>query len=124
MDWYWEVLKKYAVFGGRAGRSEYWYFFLFNLIVSLALGVIDGGAGLTFGPGLGVLGLIYALAVFLPSLGVGIRRLHDTNRTGWWFLISVVPIAGFIILLIYFIQEGTAGPNRYGPVPSNVSAKI
>lgn len=124
MDWYWEVLRKYTVFEGRAGRSEYWYFFLFNLIVSLALGVIDSAAGLTFDPGLGVLGSIYTLAVFLPSLGVSIRRLHDADRSGWWLLISLIPIGGFVVLLVFLIQEGTAGPNRYGPVPSTVPVRI
>src|SRR5690625_7928192 len=93
MNWYLEVLKKYAVFSGRARRKEYWFFFLFNLIITFVLGFIDGFAG-TFSvdAGIGLLGGIYALAVLLPGIAVSVRRLHDTERSGWWLLISLVPI--------------------------------
>ncbi|MBN2584135.1 MAG: DUF805 domain-containing protein [Planctomycetes bacterium] len=111
MNWYIGVLKKYAVFDGRARRKEYWMFVLFNIIISFVLGIIDGLIGYP------VLGLIYSLAVLLPGLGVSIRRLHDTGRSGWWILIGFVPIVGFIILLVFMVTEGTKGENAYGPDP-------
>lgn len=117
MHWYLEALKKYAVFEGRARRREYWFFVLFNLIISFVLGFIEGLVG---GPG--VLGAIYALAVLIPGIAVAVRRLHDTGRSGWWLLIALVPIVGFIVLLVFMVQDGTPGPNQYGPNPKQVSA--
>src|SRR5437899_1593476 len=93
MHWYLEALKKYAVFSGRARRKEYWMFFLFNLIIGLVLGVIEGVAG---GPG--VLESLYGLAVLIPGIAVSVRRLHDTNRSGWWLLIGLIPLIGVIVL--------------------------
>lgn len=119
MNWYIEVLKKYAVFGGRAGRKEFWFFFLFNLIITIVLGYIDrmiGTAGAS--GGMGILGLIYALAVLLPGIGVSIRRLHDTNRSGWWLLLSFIPLIGAIVLLVFMALEGTSGANQYGEHPT------
>jgi uncharacterized membrane protein YhaH (DUF805 family) len=101
MEWYIGVLKKYAVFSGRARRKEYWMFFLFNLIITLALGFIEGMFGST-----GVIGTIYSLAVLIPSIAVSIRRLHDTDRSGWWLLIVLIPLIGAIVLLIFMAQEG------------------
>lgn len=117
MEWYVAVLKKYFVFEGRARRKEYWYFTLFNLIVSLLLGAVDGmlGSG-------GLLGGIYALAVLLPSLGVGVRRLHDTGRSGWWLLIVLVPFIGWLALLFFAVQDSQPGINRFGPNPKEFSA--
>ena len=83
MDWYLQVLQKYAVFEGRARRKEYWFFALFNFIISIVISAVESGIGTG-----GILGLIYVLGVFLPSVGVGIRRLHDTDRSGWWLLIG------------------------------------
>ena len=123
MNWYVEVLKKYAVFDGRAGRPEYWYFVLFNIIVSVVLGVIDGMLGtVSSGARIGLLGGIYSLAVLLPSIGVGIRRLHDINRSGWWLLIGLIPLVGWIILIIWAATESDAGPNQYGPGPEPATA--
>ncbi|PWR20702.1 DUF805 domain-containing protein [Zavarzinia compransoris] len=112
MEWYIAVLKKYVDFNGRARRAEYWWFVLFTVIVSLVLGAIDA---LIFGTSL--LGPLYSLAVLLPSLGVLVRRLHDTNRSGWWILISFVPLVGFIVLLVFLVAEGTKGPNNFGNDP-------
>ena len=122
MNQYLEVLKKYAVFNGRARRKEYWFFALFNFIFTLVLSVIDGMFG-TFDSesGLGVLGGIYILAVFLPAIGVTIRRLHDTDRSGWWILISLIPIIGAIWLLVLLVLDGTAGQNQYGPDPKGAN---
>ncbi len=111
MNWYLEVLKKYAVFTGRAHRTEYWMFFLFNFIIAIVLGVIDGVLGTA------ILGLIYSLAVLIPGIAVGVRRLHDTNRTGWWLLIGLVPLIGFIVLIVFFVQDSQEGSNDYGPNP-------
>ncbi|MBT1449654.1 DUF805 domain-containing protein [Glaciecola sp. XM2] len=111
MDWYIGVLKKYVEFNGRARRTEYWMFFLFNFIISILLGFIDGLLGTGF------LGLIYALAVFLPSLAVGVRRLHDTGRSGWWVLIGLIPLIGFIVLIYFFVLDSDTGDNEYGPSP-------
>lgn len=112
MNWYLQVFKKYAVFTGRARRQEYWMFFLFNMIISFALSFIEG---IVNGPG--VLGVLYALAVLVPGLAVTVRRLHDTNRSGWWVLISLVPIVGVIVLIVFAAQDGQAGENQYGADP-------
>ena len=112
MDWYLEVLKKYAQFSGRARRMEYWMFALFNMLIAFGLGLIEAIVG---GPG--ILGMLYSLAVLVPGLAVFVRRLHDTNHSGWWFLIALVPLIGVIVLLIFLIREGDAGANRFGPNP-------
>jgi uncharacterized membrane protein YhaH (DUF805 family) len=120
MNYYIGVLKKYTVFAGRAGRAEYWYFVLFNLIIYIVLGIIDqaiAGPSEMGQPSGGILTGLYSLAVLLPSLAVGVRRLHDTNRTGWWLLISFVPIIGFIVLLVFMVQDSQPGANQYGPNP-------
>ena len=113
MNWYLEVLKKYAVFQGRAGRKEYWYFILFYILTYIVLAIIDGMTG-TFSDGIGLLSGLYSLATLIPSLAVAVRRLHDTNRSGWWLLISLVPIIGAIVLLVFMVQESQPGNNQYG----------
>ena len=120
MNWYLEVLKKYAVFGGRARRTEYWLFFLFNSIIVLVLGIIEAIAGITPDTDVSILGNLYSLAVLIPSLAVGVRRLHDTGRSGWWMFISLVPIVGVIVLLVFFVQDSQDGDNQYGPNPKSV----
>ncbi len=115
MDWYLGVWKKYAVFSGRATRSEYWYFVLINIIVSIILVFTDKilrDSGLLNG--------IYSLAVFLPSIAVTARRLHDADRTGWWQLLFVIPIIGFIVLIIFLAMDGTPYENRYGANPKGL----
>jgi len=123
MNWYFEVLKKYAVFSGRARRKEYWYFFLFNIIVSIVLGVIDGITG-SFSPeaGMGLLGGIYALAVLIPGIAVSVRRLHDTDRSGWWLLIALIPLIGAIVLLVFMVQDSKPGQNQFGSNPKEATA--
>ena len=117
MNWYLEVLKKYAVFSGRARRKEYWMFLLFNIIIGLVLGVLEGLAG---GPG--VLGSIYGLAVLIPGIAVSARRLHDTDRSGWWLLIGLIPLIGAIVLLVFMVQDSQPGENQYGPNPKTATA--
>jgi uncharacterized membrane protein YhaH (DUF805 family) len=123
MNWYLEVLKKYAVFNGRARRKEYWYFFLFNMLISIVLGIVDVMVG-SFDPeaGIGLLGGVYMLAVLIPGIAVTVRRLHDTGRTGWWFLIVFVPLIGAIVLLIFMVLDSEAGDNEYGQNPKSISA--
>jgi uncharacterized membrane protein YhaH (DUF805 family) len=116
MSWYIAVLKKYAVFSGRARRKEYWMFFLFNIIFSAVLSIIDVAIGIY------VLSSIYSLAVLVPSLAVSVRRLHDTNRTGWWILIGLIPFVGTIILIVFLATDSQPGENQYGPNPKAVEA--
>ena len=118
MNWYVDVLKKYAVFQGRAGRQEYWMFFLFNIVISFVLGIIDGVFGRVIDqPGFALLGGLYGLAVLLPGIAVGVRRLHDTGRPGGWLFIALIPFVGVFVLLYYLVLDGTPGPNQYGPDP-------
>ena len=111
MSWYITVLKKYAVFSGRARRKEFWMFALFNMIISLVLGSLAGISSV-----LAIISGIYFLAILLPGIAVSIRRLQDTNRSGWWLLLGFVPIAS-IVLLVFFFQEGSSEENKYGPNP-------
>ncbi len=120
MNWYLDVLKKYAVFSGRARRMEYWMFVLFNIIVSVVLVFVDGMLGLSLGEGVGLLSTLYGLAVLLPGIGVAIRRLHDTNRSGWWLLIGFVPLIGLIVLLVFMVLDSTPGENRFGSNPKGI----
>ncbi len=117
MDWYLEVLKKYAVFSGRARRKEYWMFTLINLIISVVLMIIDAALGLSDKGRMGPLRAVYTLAVLIPGIAVSVRRLHDIGRSGWWLLIGLIPCVGGIVLLVFMIQEGQPEPNEYGPNP-------
>jgi uncharacterized membrane protein YhaH (DUF805 family) len=123
------VLTQYAGFKGRARRSEYWWFVLFSLIVSIVASILDSILGTTYGPETdrawagsnGIIGLVVGLALLLPSLAVGARRLHDTNRSGWWLLIALIPFVGAIVLIVFFVLDGTPGPNRFGPNPKEAA---
>lgn len=113
MKWYFKVLKNYVNFSGRATRTEYWMFVLINLLITLAIILMD----LLLFPsmvedGMGILGMLYALAVLLPYIAVTVRRLHDIGKSGWWYLLALVPIAG-IVLLIFTLLE-SAPDNQYG----------
>ena len=118
MNWYLAVLKKYAVFSGRARRTEYWMFALINFIVSCELTGIDFAAG-TMNQTLyvGLFEGIYSLAVIIPGIAVSVRRLHDTGRSGWWLLIACVPCIGALVLLYFLVSDSTPGDNRFGPNP-------
>ena len=120
-DWYMQALKKYAVFSGRARRKEYWFFALWYLIIMIGLAIIDGVLGLHIG-GAGVLQTLYGLAILIPSLAVTVRRLHDTGRTGWWVLIVLIPIIGFIVLLVFMCLDSEPGENQHGPSPKAAGA--
>ena len=101
MNYYFKVLQNYATFNGRARRSEYWYFFLFNVIIAFVLGFIGGLTEMTF------LGNIYSLAVLIPGIAVGVRRMHDVGKSGWFLLIPIYN-------LILAFTEGEKGTNQYG----------
>lgn len=117
MRWYIEGWKRYLDFSGRAQRAAYWYFVLFNVIISFVTNVLDAMLGTYSATGTGILSVLYGLAVLIPSISVGARRLHDTGRSGWWLLIGLVPLIGWIILLIWVVQDGEPAPNAYGPNP-------
>ncbi|MCH8556648.1 MAG: DUF805 domain-containing protein [Balneolia bacterium] len=109
MNWYIEVLKKYAIFEGRARRKEYWMFILFNFFIAVAIGAVESILGISQ-----FLSGLYALIILIPSLAVGVRRLHDTGRSGLWMLMIFVPVIGFFVLLFFFIQDSEPGANQYG----------
>ncbi len=122
MNWYLKVLKNYVGFSGRARRTEYWMFTLFSVIAAIIAMVLDNLLGLASSQlGYGPIYGLYALAVLLPSIAVGVRRLHDTDKSGWWMLIGLIPLLGAIVLLVFFVLEGTHGENRYGPDPKAVA---
>jgi uncharacterized membrane protein YhaH (DUF805 family) len=117
---------KYATFSGRAPRSEFWWWLLFTLIGSIVLGGVDialfghtvvtagsVSASSKFSP----LASIFGLAVFLPSISVTVRRLHDTDHSGWWWWIGLIPLVGIIVLIVWWATPGTRGPNKYGDDP-------
>lgn len=114
--WKHVVLQNYANFAGRAGRAEFWWFVLANFIVSLVLNLLGQAADL-----FGIVALLYALAVLVPSIAVGIRRLHDIGKPGVWILIGLIPIVGTIILIVWAAQPGQPGPNEWGPAPAAFS---
>ncbi|MEP6833670.1 MAG: DUF805 domain-containing protein [Gemmatimonas sp.] len=109
MNWYLAVLKKYFVVEGRARRKEYWMFFLVNLGISFVIGFVAG----LIGNGAPMLANLYTLAVLVPSITVGIRRMHDTDRSGWWLLLPIVN-------LVFLCFEGQSGPNRFGADPKGL----
>ncbi len=123
MNYYLDVLKKYAVFSGRAQRKEFWMFSLISTIVALVLVVIDGALG-TFDAEseMGLLSGIYLLAIILPMLGLSIRRLHDTGRSGWWLLISIIPLIGTITLLVFYCLDSAPEENQYGDNPKKITS--
>ena len=109
-------LNKYVDFSGRARRSEYWWFFLFNVLVSIVASIIDAIIGTRSG-NFGLVEAIASLALLLPGLAVGARRLHDTTKSGWWLLIGLIPLIGLIVLIVFFVQDSDAGDNAFGPSP-------
>jgi uncharacterized membrane protein YhaH (DUF805 family) len=120
MDWYIGVLKKFADFSGRARRKEYWMWALFYIIGVIVLSIIDGILGLRAANGLGLLSGVFMLLNLVPSIAVGVRRLHDRDMSGWFMLLGLVPLAG-IALLVIFCLEGTRGSNKYGPDPKGIA---
>ncbi|CAG9611965.1 Inner membrane protein YhaI [Bacillus rhizoplanae] len=112
MQWYLQAFKNYAGFQGRARRKEYWMFFLFNFIITIVMEVLAAMSGVFL-----IFFLLYAVAIILPSLAVGARRLHDTGKSGWWQLLSLIPFVGGIVLIIFFCQDSQKDDNKYGTNP-------
>jgi uncharacterized membrane protein YhaH (DUF805 family) len=120
MNWYLQVLKKYAVFSGRARRKEYWLFALFNMIFAVVAMIVDNAFGMTIlGLPYGIITVIYSLAVIIPGLAVVVRRLHDVGKSGWMIFISLIPIVGAIWLLVLMVTDGDTGENEYGSNPKD-----
>lgn len=139
MELMFQPLRKYADFDGRARRTEFWLFALLILLIEIVFGAllaaVGGSALLTGDPALaatvpmnGAIGAVLlahlgvTLALLVPSLAVSFRRLHDTNRKGWWVFISFVPLIGALVLFIFYLLDGTPGPNRFGPDPKGREA--
>ena len=117
--WYLKVLQNYAVFSGRASLNEYWYFVLFNIIIMIGIPIIGLITGTLWAGTL--LGGIYTLALLIPSIAVSVRRLHDTDRSGWWFLFGLIPLIGTIVFLVFMLQDGKPGANQYGANPKEIA---
>lgn len=120
MNWYLKCIKEnYANFNGRARRKEYWMFTLFNIIAVIAITIVAGILGSisdTLGSIMAIVYLIYVVAVFIPSIAVTVRRLHDTDKSAWWLLLILVPIAS-IVLIVFLCLDSTPADNQYGPNP-------
>ncbi len=110
MEYFMDAIKRYAEFSGRARRKQYWMFILFYFIFSIVVSIVDSILGTAF------LGMIFGLAMLVPSLAIGARRLHDTGRTGWWQLIYLVPLIGLIVMIVFLVQDSHPD-NEYGPNP-------
>ena len=121
MNWYLQVLKKYAVFSGRARRKEYWMFTLVSTIFSIIAMIIDNILGASIeGTGLGIFNILYSLAVLTPSYVVLVRRLHDVGKSGWMILIGLIPIIGPILVLVLTVTDSNPDENKYGPNPKEI----
>jgi uncharacterized membrane protein YhaH (DUF805 family) len=121
MKYYVDVMKKYAVFNGRARRKEYWMFVLFNLIFLIVAMILDNILGTKIsGLPYGLIYCLYAVAIIVPALAVSIRRLHDIGKSGWYIFVNLIPLAGFIWYLVLLCSSGNTGENKYGPDPKAV----
>jgi uncharacterized membrane protein YhaH (DUF805 family) len=107
--------KNYVNFQGRSSVGAYWWLILFSVLAGIVLGAVDGamagGAAAPVGP----LTALYSLATLIPSLAIGVRRLHDTDKSGWWLLLAFIPLVGAIVLIVFFCGQGTRGDNKFGP---------
>ncbi len=109
-NWKTVVFERYAKFDGRARRPEFWFFFLALFIVGIGFNLLMLVSSIFF-----IVYVVWALAMLIPNIAVGVRRLHDTGRTGWWLLISLIPFVGFIVLLVFLVTDSTPSDNQYGP---------
>ncbi|MEG2338565.1 MAG: DUF805 domain-containing protein [Clostridium sp.] len=113
-NYYIETLKKYATFSGRARRKEYWFFALVTMLVAIPIAIIDVISGLS-----GILSAVYTLGMVIPSIAVTVRRLHDINLSGWWYLICFVPFGG-IVMFIFTVMDSKDEGNKYGKSPKTI----
>ena len=114
MNWYVKCLKQYADFSGRARRTEYWMFYLINVVIGAVLGFVCGLIGIT------AVAYIYSLAVLVPGIAVGVRRMHDIGKSGWWVLISLIPLIGTIWFIVLTCQDSMPGNNQWGVNPKGM----
>lgn len=114
-------ISKYVDFSGRARRSEFWYFVLFTFLVGIGTSILDAILGTDYDGSTsgGLINTLGSLALFLPSLAAAIRRLHDIDRSGWWILLGIIPIVGWIIVIVWYCTDTKPGDNQYGPDPKN-----
>ncbi len=125
MNWYLKVLKQYADFDGRARRKEFWMFALFNLIISYALFGIFAAIGSAIdNPSIMFVSYIYSLGVLIPNIAVTVRRLHDIGKSGWYILISLIPLVGAILLIVWLCKDSEPGTNEYGPNPKDPDTEL
>jgi uncharacterized membrane protein YhaH (DUF805 family) len=119
MSWYLKCLRQYADVSGRARRKEFWMFVLFNLLIVVALRIVDHATGLTYGRhgGQGFLHSFYTLVVFIPGVAVAVRRMHDIGKSGWHLLVAFIPLVGAFVLLYWYAKDGDPGANAYGANP-------
>jgi len=123
MKWFVKCMKQYAVFSGRARRTEFWMFALFNFIFAMIASIIDTAIGSKLGIlQFGIFYLIYSLAVLIPGLAVSVRRLHDIGKSGWMVLINLIPLIGLIWFIVLTVKDSQPGENQYGPNPKEVTA--
>lgn len=115
MNYWLGCFTKYATFSGRARRKEYWMFILFNMLVAFGVNIVDAVLGME-----GVLAAGYSLAALIPAWAVFTRRMHDIGKSGWWWLIGLVPVVGAIVLLVFMCKDSQPGDNAYGPNPKGV----
>ena len=111
MQWYQLALHKYADFSTRSRRMEYWMFLLINCVISIVIGIVGSMIGLKW------ISYVYSIFLFVPSLAVSVRRLHDTGRSGWWLLLALIPVLGWLVLLFFYFQDSQPGDNEYGSNP-------
>lgn len=121
MNWYLKVIKdNYANFNGRARRKEFWMFYLFHIIFIFVFAFLGGMISAESDSGFAFIFIgIYGLATIIPYLAVAVRRLHDTGKSGWYYLLTLIPYVGGIILIVFMAQNGDVGSNKYGPDPKN-----
>ena len=101
--------QNYATFEGRASRAAFWWWTLFSILATIAANIVDAIIGIP------IFSIVVALGLLLPNLSISVRRLHDIDKTGWWILIGLIPLIGFIVLIIFYVQKGDPGENSYGP---------
>jgi uncharacterized membrane protein YhaH (DUF805 family) len=118
MNWYLKVMKNYFNVTGRARRTEYWMYFLIYIVIVIVAGILDALVGA------GLIGGLVALAHLIPSITVGVRRLHDIGKSGWWLLIALIPLIGWIIAIYWAVKEGDPQDNLYGPNPKAEPAPV
>jgi uncharacterized membrane protein YhaH (DUF805 family) len=121
-SWFFEALKKYFDFSGRARRKEYWYFVLVNILIFIVLAIADEIASMpklevTPSLSVGIISATYLLVMLCPWLAVTTRRLHDTNRSGWWHMVSLIPVLGILVIFVFTLEDSYPGENQYGHNP-------